>query len=293
MDASSEAHHFPMKHHVISSTLCGFAARGACLFLAAAPLQAAEKKAATGGARSPSVPQILVEAKFVELTREAEAKLELPLFKTDGAAHEAVRGAMVLSGVLADAQFQAVVKALNQQQGVDILSTPKVVSPSGQRAQIEIAREVSYPTDYEKTGKGWKAKKFATRKTGVTFDVVGTAGKGGTIALELTPRVVEFLGFIDMDNGRKYPASAKTDASLGDRIDSLADVPDGRRAQPKFSEREIHTTVTVFDGQTVVLGTVGDVRGDKSLPQNAPSRRLAIFVTASVVKVRPAAGAGR
>ena len=53
-----------------------------------------------------------------------------------------------ISGVFTDPQFQVVIRALNQKKGVDLLSSPKVTTKSGQRAVIEIIREFRYPTEF-------------------------------------------------------------------------------------------------------------------------------------------------
>src|SRR3989440_8274250 len=58
-------------------------------------------------------------------------------------------GIFGLSGVFTDPQFQAVIRALNQKKGVDLLSAPRVTTKSGQRAVIEIVREFRYPTQFE------------------------------------------------------------------------------------------------------------------------------------------------
>src|SRR6202012_3153603 len=54
-----------------------------------------------------------------------------------------------IAGVFTDPTFQVVVRALNQKQGVDLLSAPRVTTKSGQRAVIEVIREFRYPTEFE------------------------------------------------------------------------------------------------------------------------------------------------
>lgn len=249
----------------------------------AAQLQAEEKKpaGASGGTKF-GPQQIMIEAKFVELTVEARAKLVsplLPLFSPtfpDSQTPEAVKGAMMLTGVLTEAQSGEVIRGLSQQRGVDLLSAPRVTTKSGQRAVVEIIREFRYPTEYEKEGKVWKPKEFETRNVGVTFQVEAVVGPdGSTIDLELAPSVVEFLGWNDLDTGRKYPVVGAQDP--------IAEVPGGHRAQPVFSERKIITSVSIFDGQTVVLGTTGEVVANKDFPTKQPPRQLTIFVTAKIL----------
>src|SRR5207244_5385341 len=69
------------------------------------------------------------------------------LFPSTGASSLAP-GIFGLSGVFTDPQFQLVIRALNQKKGVDLLSSPRVTTKSGQRAVIEIVREFRYPTQF-------------------------------------------------------------------------------------------------------------------------------------------------
>ncbi|MGB8168499.1 MAG: hypothetical protein WCF18_13460, partial [Chthoniobacteraceae bacterium] len=259
----------------------------------AAQLQAEENKAA-GESAAPAArfgsEQITIAAKFVEISATAEPKKKssaLSAIFTDGPVPRAPSGSLGLSGVFTAPQFALVEKELNALKGVDLLSSPRITTRSGQRAMIEIVREFRYPTEYEKDGDGWKPKNFATRNTGITFEVLAVASPEGTLDLELTPSVVEFLGWIDLDNGTKYPAITKPNASTLDRFDATTDIPPGRRVQPVFSERKLTSTVTIWPGQTVVLGTLGETAQNKDFPRKGPARRLAVFVTASLVKEAP------
>ena len=53
-----------------------------------------------------------------------------------------------LAGVFTNPQFQVVIRALNQKKGIDLLSAPSVTTKSGQRAIIEVIRELRYPRTY-------------------------------------------------------------------------------------------------------------------------------------------------
>src|SRR5436189_4630891 len=50
--------------------------------------------------------------------------------------------------VFTNPQFQVVIRALNQKKGIDLLSAPSVTTKSGQRAIIEVVRELRYPKTY-------------------------------------------------------------------------------------------------------------------------------------------------
>ncbi len=53
-----------------------------------------------------------------------------------------------IQGILTNPQFQLVITALSQKTSADVLTSPKVVTISGQQAQIRVAQEFIYPTTY-------------------------------------------------------------------------------------------------------------------------------------------------
>src|SRR5205809_1991104 len=227
-------------------------------------------------------------------------------------------GIFGLAGVFTDPQFQVVIRALNQKKGVDLLSAPKVTTKSGQRAVIEIVREFRYPVTFTAPqvpavtggtgGTGTVSievvtpttpQTFETRNTGVTLEVEPVVGPDGvTIDLNLVPQVVEFEGFINygsaifgvnpnLISGTTVPTVLLTNNVIN---------------QPIFSTRKVTTSVSVWDGQTVVLGglmredvqktedkvpIVGDIplvgRLFRTNVDQHIKRNLVIFVTARLI----------
>ena len=189
-------------------------------------------------------------------------------------------GIFGLSGVFTDPQFQVVIRALNQKKGIDLLSAPKITTKSGQRAVIEIVREFRYPTQFTEPkvpdiqGRGSSSSttttialpvvgpstpsNFETRNTGVTLEVEPVVGPDGiTIDLNLVPQVVEFEGFINYGSPIKTVNPALLGFSpttlLGTTTEAIT-LTDNVINQPIFSTRKVTTSVSVWDGQTVVLG---------------------------------------
>src|SRR5262249_12761323 len=226
-----------------------------------------------------------------------------------------------VAGVFTNPQFQVVIRALNQKKGIDLLSAPKVTTKSGQRAIIEVIRELRYPRTYTQpqvpsigstttsvanqvvpvvvtptTPQDWDI-----RNTGVTLEaepIVG--GDNTTIDLNLIPQVVEFDGFINY--GRPiFAVGVNTTAAL---IPTSAPVLLTANVinQPVFSTRKVTTSVSVYDGQTVVLGglmredvqktedktpIIGDIpligRAFRTNVDQHVKKNLVIFVTARIV----------
>ncbi len=198
-----------------------------------------------------------------------------------GAAGNSLRapGIFGIAGAFTDPTFQVVIRALNQKKGVDLLSAPRVTTKSGQRAVIEIIREFRYPTEFDPPqipqnfggGNGGGGgvivvggtaqpnsfpvtpttpTAFETRNTGVTLEVEPVIGPDGyTIDLNLVPQVVEFEGFINYGSPIQ---TTSTNPITG--ITTTNVITPNVINQPIFSTRKVTTSVSIFDGQTVVLG---------------------------------------
>jgi general secretion pathway protein D len=241
-------------------------------------------------------------------------------------------GIFGVGGLLTDPQFQVVIRALNQKKGVDLLSAPRVTTKSGQRAVIEIVREFRYPTQFEppqipqtvgsvttRSDTGGiiplggassvpvtptTPTHFETRNTGVTLEVEPVVGPDGvTIDLNLVPQVVEFEGFINYGSPILAPSSSFLNTVTGGLINSPQSILTPNVInQPIFSTRKVTTSVSVWDGQTVVLGglmredvqktedrtpLLGDIplvgRLFRSNAEQRIKRNLVIFVTARLV----------
>lgn len=238
-----------------------------------------------------------------------------------------------IGSVLTDPTFQVVLRAINQKKGVDLLSAPRVTTRSGQRAVIEIIREFRYPTEFDPpqipqdfgggndngVGGGGGASlvfpvtpttptAFETRNTGVTLEVEPTVGPDGyTIDLNLIPQVVEFEGFINYGSPIRTvnpallnPVAGGAAALLG--TPSSVILTENVINQPIFSTRKVTTSVSIWDGQTVVLGglmrediqkvedkvpILGDIpllgRAFRSQVDQHLKRNLLIFVTARLI----------
>jgi general secretion pathway protein D len=241
-------------------------------------------------------------------------------------------GIFGVGGLLTDPQFQVVIRALNQKKGVDLLSAPRVTTKSGQRAVIEIVREFRYPTQFSPPqipqtvgsvttrsdtggilplGGGSSVPvtpttptHFETRNTGVTLEVEPVVGPDGvTIDLNLVPQVVEFEGFINYGSPILAPSSSFLNTVTGGLVSSPQSVLTPNVInQPIFSTRKVTTSVSVWDGQTVVLGglmredvqktedrtpLLGDIpivgRLFRTNAEQHIKRNLVIFVTARLV----------
>ena len=233
-------------------------------------------------------------------------------------------GSMILGG----SQANLLVSALQRKQGTDLLSAPRITVMDGQPAQITIAQEFIYPTDYEPAplpgggGGGGNNNQGAAalaqaiqiqsaipqfdtvapddeqpgfREVGVVMDVTPRIEKYNSIALELSPKVTEFDGFIE------YGGTSAMIGTSAVGAPPMIIQPSGI-LMPIFSVRKVNTSVTIFDGATVIIGgltreevkTVNDkvpILGNipligrlfQSSAESYAKRNLLIFVSASIV----------
>lgn len=244
-------------------------------------------------------------------------------------------GVFSVAGVLTDPQFGVVIRALAQRKGVDLMSAPSVTTKGGQRATIEVIREFIYPTEFDPPqvptnvggnigggggGGGGSIPvtpttptAFEMRPVGVRMEVDPTVGADGyTIDLNLLPEVTEFDGFINYGSPIFSSGTTNLLDAAGNVLFDFFGNPITRSErillteniinQPVFSTRKVTTSVTVWDGQTVVLGgliredvqdiedkipVLGDLpfvgRLFKSKAEDHFKRNLMIFVTAKLI----------
>ena len=224
-------------------------------------------------------------------------------------------GVLALAGVFTNPQFQVVLRAINQQKGVDLVSAPKVTVTSGRKATINITQKFPYPRDYSpptipqsQSGGGAPATpatptSFETRNCGVQLEVEPTVGPDGyTIELSLSPQITEFQGFVNYGTPIQTVGPINTLGGFYTGFTRTVTLTPNTINQPVFSVRQVDTQVTVYDGQTVVLGglmredvqkvqdktpIVGDLPFVGSLFRSSNNQRikrnLLIFVSAGLL----------
>ncbi len=210
-------------------------------------------------------------------------------------------------GFLGAETLAVAIRAIEQNSGSDLMSSPSLTVLDGKTAVIRVAQLLRYPQAYgdtqstvtpaTATGGGGGVtitagtpQDFTVQEVGVNLEVTPTVAADDSIALNLKPKVTEFEGFVEY-GGTSVAISGGVTVS----------VPSGF-FQPIFSTREVTTDVTVFDGATVVIGgltreevkTVEDkvpVLGSipligaafRSTGKSVQKRSLMVFVTANLV----------
>jgi general secretion pathway protein D len=205
-----------------------------------------------------------------------------------------------LTGILTDAQYRTVLKALGQRSGADILAAPRVTTLSGRQAQVQIVDLQTVMTAINPaalvqpgTAPGTNTVPYLTSSipVGPTLDVIPNVGAdGSTIHLTVIPTVTEFLGY-------DHPGEdGKVRVWQDGQAKSVA-LP-----LPRFRVRQMQTQAQVRDGQTLVLGgfpvearrltkdkvpVLGDLPAVgglfRSEAKQTVKKQLVVFVTATIV----------
>ncbi len=211
---------------------------------------------------------------------------------------------LTVASVLTNPELELVLHALQQKTNTDLLSAPKVTTQSGLEATLKVVTEYIYPTSFtlENNDVGNNGdntviqnsipvavpENFETREVGVILSVLPEVSpEGQMINLTMSPEVVSEPEWYNY--GAVY-----TDANGNE---AQVNMP-----QPFFHTRSIQTSISVYNGATVVMGgLIAEVRAstedkipflgdipligrlfqskyDKSIKKN-----LLVFVTARLV----------
>ncbi|HEV8437043.1 MAG TPA: type II secretion system secretin GspD [Methylomirabilota bacterium] len=152
-----------------------------------------------------------------------------------------LRGTTPLAGLnfftFAANQFLAAINALANEDKVNILSSPSVMTTENKKAIINVSKSVPVLTSQQAVV-GGTISTSATNTTGI----VGTQTveyKDVGIVLTVTPRIGE-QGTVALD------VKQEVNDILGEQI--------GNTGSPAFSKREAETSVVLLNNQTLVLG---------------------------------------
>ena len=225
-------------------------------------------------------PQVLIEAKFVEISQHdidslgiewlvSKPALGVPnmskskmTFDTNDPINRYGAGAAtgqddvlfnVTHHTTQGITYQALVHALNKSSTGDILSTPRITTQNGQQATIRMVSEEYYPSTWSEatyTQSGQYSvftpsapELSSSTNIGVTLTVTPTVDSDSyTISLSMVPIVRSFLGWTNYSY-EFTPLGVPPPPKVTNVL-----------KMPIFELRTVDTKLVVYDGETIVMG---------------------------------------
>lgn len=149
------------------------------------------------------VPQVRIEVKLLDVAEDAvlEDATRQVLHLGKGSVPPSQGRSL---GTLDDVALQTLMRSLSSAKGVDLLSSPTLVTRSGQEATVEVGRDFQYELP-DKTS--------ANKRLGITLGAKATLQDSGEFELELAHRIVEVSGF-EETNGSQQPVFREHQAQI-------------------------------------------------------------------------------
>jgi len=163
-------------------------------------------------------------------------------------------GELKISGKIGSVEFEALLRALDQSSGVDVLSAPRIVTRSGETATIRVGQKHFYPEVYEvgstdNTIVYVNYEDFAEKLLGVELEVTPQLD-GDLIDMNLNPKITELLGWQAFEIAPANSVYTFYQYRVGNQFNHDPIVA----RLPIYKKREISTSVTLKDGSTLGMG---------------------------------------
>jgi type II secretion system protein D len=186
-----------------------------------------------------SPPQVMIQVLLAEVTIDSEntwgADLKVGPFGGDeyrvgtlgaGSGVQTALGVPNLS--VSSADFGLLIRALEAQGKLEVLSEPKVMVNNNIQASIQVGDDIAIPTNIEFTPQGSTRSSVQRRDVGIILNVTPSINGDGFVRLEINPEI----------------------STLSTRTTQISE----EFAAPVITKRTLSTNVTVRDGQSVVIG---------------------------------------
>ncbi|MFO0833982.1 MAG: secretin N-terminal domain-containing protein [Phycisphaerales bacterium] len=199
-------------------------------------------------------PQVMIQVLLAEVTIDSEnnwgADLKIGPFGGDnyttsllgaGAGVGTAIGVPNLS--VSSADFSLLIRSLQVQGKLEILSNPQLLVSNNQNASIQVGENVAIVQGVERTPQGNTRSDVKRQDVGVIVDVTPTISADGFVRMEIKPEISQVSG--------------KTTQISEDFV------------APIIDKRTLDTIVTVKDGQSIVIGGLlqtNDMTRDTKVP---------------------------
>jgi general secretion pathway protein D len=122
-------------------------------------------------------------------------------------------------------QYSAFLNALKSDSRFEVLSTPRIFTSNNATAEINISQSLPYVTSQQTNAAGFVTFNYAFLDVGIILTVTPRITSNGFVTMEVTQTANDFVRYTDFN-------------------------------APVVNQREAQTTVSVKDGETIVLGGI-------------------------------------
>lgn len=129
---------------------------------------------------------------------------------------------------IASTDFGLLIRALQEQGKLEVLSRPQVQVNDNEQAFIQVGENIGITDGVERRDTGGTSAVIRREDVGIILEVTPSISADGFVRMDITPEI----------------------STLSDRTTEI----DENFAAPIITQRRVQTTVTVKDGQTVVIG---------------------------------------
>lgn len=184
-------------------------------------------------------PQVMIQVLLAEVTLDQSEQwgMDVSVGPFGGEAYRvgssaAQSGAITSLGVpnlsVSSADFSLLVRALEAQGKLEVLSNPQVLANNNEAARIQVGEDVPIVDGVERSNQGQTFANVRREKVGIILDVTPSISSEGFVRMEISPVISNLTN-------RSVELSAGV-------------------SSPIIAERTVDTVVTVKDGQSVVIG---------------------------------------
>ncbi|MGB9596850.1 MAG: type II secretion system secretin GspD [Candidatus Poribacteria bacterium] len=183
------------------------------------------------------LPQVLIEAKIVEVTLDDSSKFGIEWmwehtttssgknYQQNGTTNFGLSNEVYgLKYAIFGQTIESLLMALEKNTKVNVLSTPKILTVDNKEAVINIGQEVPYLESTQQTNTGLVTS-YSYKDVGVILTVTPRINKSGTVSLDVNQQINNLIEFTLFN-------------------------------APIIAKREASASVTVKDGQTMIIGGI-------------------------------------
>jgi len=193
-------------------------------------------------------PQVMIQVLLAEVTLDASKQWGIdvsvgPFGGEDYNVATLAAGAGVLAGLgvpnvaISSVDFELLIRALEVQGRLEVLSRPQILVKNNEPARIQVGENIAIVESVDLLDNGNTRSNVARKDVGIILDVTPSISDDGFLSLKVQPEI----------------------SSLSSRTIQISE----DFQAPVIDTRQIQTSISVRDGETVVIGGLIQTRDDE------------------------------